>query len=98
MHVGHILFGRPWQFDKKVNHDGFKNRHSFVKENKTITLVPLTPRQVYEDQMILKRENDLKKKDCDTESSKKDDEKESERKKESEHDANLNWHALRPNK
>ena len=40
--------------------------------------------------MILKRENDLKKKDCDTESSKKDDEKESERKKESEHDANLN--------
>ena len=62
MHVGHILFGRPWQFDKKVNHDGFKNRHSFVKENKTITLVPLTPRQVYEDQMILKRENDLKKK------------------------------------
>ena len=56
--------GRPWQFDRKVNHDEFKNknRHSFVKDNKTITLVPLTPRQVYEDQMILKRENDLKKK------------------------------------
>ena len=44
MHVGHILLGRPWQFDKKVNHNGFKNRHSFVKDNKTITLVPLTPR------------------------------------------------------
>ena len=51
--------------------------------SKTITLVPLTPRQVYEDQMKLKRENDLQK-NCDTESSKKDDEKESERKKESE--------------
>ena len=62
MHVGHILLGRPWQFDNKVNHDSFKNRHSFVKENKTITLVPLTPRQVYEDQMKLKRENELKKK------------------------------------
>ena len=46
MHAGHILLGRPWQFDKKVNHDGFNNRHSFV--NKTITFVPLTLRQVYE--------------------------------------------------
>ena len=35
--------------------------HSFVKDNKTITLVPLTPRQVYEDQMKLRRENELKK-------------------------------------
>ena len=75
--------GRPWQFDRKVNHYGFKNRNSFVKDNKTITLVPLTLRQVYEDQMKLKRENELKK-NCETESSKKDDEKESDRKKESE--------------
>ena len=83
MHVGHILLGKPWQFDRKVNHDGFKNRHSFVKDNKTITLVPLTPRQVYEDQMKLKRENELKK-NCETESSKKDEEKDSEKKRESE--------------
>ena len=61
----------------------FKNRYSFVKDSKTITFVPLTPRQVYEDQMKLKRENELKK-NCETESSKKDDEKESERKKESD--------------
>jgi hypothetical protein len=83
MHAGHILLGRPWQFDRKVTHDGFKNRYSFVKDSRTVTLVPLTPRQVYEDQMKLKRENELKK-NCETESSKKDDEKESERKKESE--------------
>ena len=70
MYLGHILFGRPWQFDRKVSHDRFKDRHSFVKDNKTITLVPLTPRQVYEDQMKLKRENELKKK-CETEGSKK---------------------------
>ena len=80
MHVSHILLGRPWQFDRKVNHDEFKNRHSFVKDNKTITLVPLTLRQVYEDQMKLKKENDLQK-NCDTKNSKTDDEKESERKK-----------------
>ena len=78
MHAIHILLGRLWQFHRKVNHDGFKNRHSFAKDNKTITLVPLTLRQVYEDQMKLKRENDVKKKNCETESSKKDDEKESE--------------------
>ena len=83
MYVGHILLGRPWQFDRKINHDGFKNRHSFAKDIKTITLVLLTPRQVYEDQMKLKRENDLQK-NCDTESLKKDDEKESEKKKEGE--------------
>ena len=59
MHVGHILLGRPGQFNRKVNHDGFKNRYSFVKDNKTVTFAPLTPRQVYEDQMKLKRENDL---------------------------------------
>ena len=51
MHAGHILLGRLWQFDRKINHDEFKNKHSFVKDNKTITLVPLTPRQVYEDQI-----------------------------------------------
>ena len=59
MHAGHI--GRPWQFDRKVTRDGFKNRYSFVKDSRTVTLVPLTPRQVYEDQMKLERENELKK-------------------------------------
>ena len=83
MHAGHILLGRPWQFNRKVNNNRFKNRYSFVKETKTITLVPLTTRQVYEDQMKLKKENDLKK-NCEAESSKKDDEKKSENKKESD--------------
>ena len=30
MHAGHILLGRLLQFDKKVNHDGFKNRYFFL--------------------------------------------------------------------
>ena len=80
MHPDHILLGRPWQFDRKVTHDGFKNRYSFVKDSRTVTLVPLTPRQVYEDQMKLKRENELKK-NCETESSKKEDEKKVKEKK-----------------
>jgi hypothetical protein len=66
-----------------IGRDGFKNWHSFVKDNRTITLIPLTPRQVYEDQVKLKRENELKT-NCESESSKKEDEKGSESKKESE--------------
>ena len=54
MHAGHILLGRPWQYDRRVTHDGFKNIYSFVKGGKTIKLASLTPSQVYEDQLKLK--------------------------------------------
>ena len=56
MHVGHILLGRPWQFDRKAVHDGFLNRYSFVKDGKKVTLTPLSPKEVYEDQCKLERE------------------------------------------
>ena len=58
MHAGHILLGRPWQFDKKVIHDGFKNKYSFQHKGKPITLYPLTPAQVHEDQVKLQLERD----------------------------------------
>uniref|UniRef100_A0A2N9HFG3 Reverse transcriptase/retrotransposon-derived protein RNase H-like domain-containing protein n=1 Tax=Fagus sylvatica TaxID=28930 RepID=A0A2N9HFG3_FAGSY len=35
MHAGHILLGRPWQYDRRAIHDGFKNmslKHVFPKE------------------------------------------------------------------
>ncbi|XP_062075289.1 uncharacterized protein LOC133779331 [Humulus lupulus] len=57
-HAGHILLGRPWQFDRHVSHDGYSNRYSFVFNERPITLVPLTPKQVYEDQVKLKKENE----------------------------------------
>lgn len=50
MQAGHLLLGRPWQFHRRAVHDGYTNRYSFVMEQKTITLAPLTPLQVYEDQ------------------------------------------------
>ncbi|KAL5743868.1 hypothetical protein ACOSQ2_026984 [Xanthoceras sorbifolium] len=81
MNAGHILLGRPWQFDRHVTHDGYTNRYSFVLHKRPITLVPLTPRQVYEDQVRLKDERDVKK---ESESSK---EKEvDEKKKETKQD------------
>ena len=62
MHTGHILLGRPWQYDRKVMHDGFRNRYSFVKDGRSVTLVPLSPKQVYEGQMKLLSEVEKKRK------------------------------------
>ena len=55
MHASHLLLGRPWQYDTRVNHDGFQNHYSFVMKGKPTTLVPLSPRQAYEDQVKIKR-------------------------------------------
>jgi hypothetical protein len=55
MHVTHLLLWRPWQFDRKAKHDGFKNRYSLEKDGRIYTLAPLTSKQVYEDQIQLKK-------------------------------------------
>ncbi|KAF7832765.1 hypothetical protein G2W53_015098 [Senna tora] len=45
MQASHLLLGRPWQFDRRTTHDGFKNRYSFSKDGRSFTLVPLPPQQ-----------------------------------------------------
>jgi hypothetical protein len=55
------MLGRPWQFDRHVKYDGFTNKYSFVLNQRSITLVPLTPQQVYEVQVRLQKESDQKK-------------------------------------
>ncbi|KAA8538735.1 hypothetical protein F0562_028370 [Nyssa sinensis] len=40
MDACHILFGRPWQFDRSVSHDGKKNTYSFMFTYHKITLTP----------------------------------------------------------
>ncbi|KAA3470431.1 Transposon Ty3-I Gag-Pol polyprotein [Gossypium australe] len=45
MHAGHFLLGRPWQVDRRVIHDGYKNRYTFKHLGKNVTLAPLTPKQ-----------------------------------------------------
>ncbi|XP_024015861.1 uncharacterized protein LOC112089116 [Eutrema salsugineum] len=57
MEVGHILLGRPWQFDKKAIHAGFTIKHTFEHHGRNITLAPLSPRDVYLDQMKLEQSN-----------------------------------------
>ncbi|KAK8554936.1 hypothetical protein V6N13_016190 [Hibiscus sabdariffa] len=61
MDVTHLLLGQPWQYDKKAMHDGFTNQYSFMHAGKKITLAPLTPSQVHEDQASLKRNTDAAK-------------------------------------
>jgi hypothetical protein len=60
MQACHLLLGRPWQFDRRVTHDGFTNRYSFTLKKQPITLVPLTPKQIMEDQLKLQRSNETK--------------------------------------
>ena len=61
MQATHIILGRPWQYDKKVTYDGRTNKYSFLHRDRKVTLAPLTPKQVREDQAMLQREWELDK-------------------------------------
>jgi hypothetical protein len=37
----HLLLGRPWQYDRKIKYDGFKNTYFFEKDGVKVLLVPL---------------------------------------------------------
>jgi hypothetical protein len=39
--MSYILLGRPWRYDGRAFHDGFKNTYSFEKDGTKITLAPL---------------------------------------------------------
>ena len=73
MQAGHILLGWPWQYDRRVTHDGYRNKYSFVNNGRNITFVPFSPKQVFEDQLRMVREKEQKEKN--------EKEKKSERKK-----------------
>ena len=86
-----MLLGWPWQFDRHVFHDGLKNSYTLEKDGKQFTLTPLTPQQLYKDQLRIQRnceERDQNEKDKEENKSEKDkeenkSEKEKEREKES---------------
>ena len=45
MDVCHLLFRRPWQYDRNAHHDGRKNTYSFLVDNVKLSLLP-NPRDV----------------------------------------------------
>lgn len=40
MDVAHLILGRPWEYDRKLIHDGFKNTYKFTWETHQILLLP----------------------------------------------------------
>jgi len=60
MEATHVLLGRPWQYDRHVLHDGLTNTMSFSFQGRKITLKPLSPQEVHEEQIKIKtkRENE----------------------------------------
>ncbi|XP_074303013.1 uncharacterized protein LOC141637433 [Silene latifolia] len=48
MNACHILLGRPWQFDRKVEHDGRANVYSVMKGNVRYNLKPMSPNKIRE--------------------------------------------------
>ncbi|KAF8080898.1 hypothetical protein N665_0917s0014 [Sinapis alba] len=53
MQAGHLLLGRPWQFDKETLHNGRTNFYSFTHNNKKHNLAPLTPQEVHDMQKAM---------------------------------------------
>jgi hypothetical protein len=41
MDLCHILLGRPWQFERKVIHDGRENTYTLEKNGRTHMLLPI---------------------------------------------------------
>ena len=57
MHMGHLLLEKPWQYDRKVQHNRFQNCYSFLMEGRVITLAPFILREAHKDQLKIKRES-----------------------------------------
>ncbi|XP_012853107.1 PREDICTED: uncharacterized protein LOC105972678 [Erythranthe guttata] len=58
MQACHVLLGRPWQYDRRATHDGYTNRYSFIIKKQPMTLVPLSPKQVLEDQLKIQKKSE----------------------------------------
>ena len=56
-----VLLGRPWQYDRHVLHDGLTNTMSFSFQGRKVTLKPLSPHEVHEDQIKMKTRKDNEK-------------------------------------
>jgi len=61
MEACHILLGRPCQFDKKTLHNGLTNEITFTHQEKNFILYPLSPSQVIEDQVQMKKKREEEK-------------------------------------
>ncbi|XP_024013222.1 uncharacterized protein LOC112087546 [Eutrema salsugineum] len=59
MQAGHLLLGRPWQFDKETLHNGRTNYYTFTHNNKKHNQAPLTPQEVHDMQKAMSRGSEV---------------------------------------
>ena len=62
MEAGHILLGRPWQFDRKIIYNDRTNEITLTHLGTKFVLHPQTPSQVAKDQLTMKDKRDEKEK------------------------------------
>ncbi|GJU19305.1 putative CCCH-type zinc finger family protein [Tanacetum coccineum] len=55
MDACHILLGRPWLYDRRVKHDGYRNTYTFKKDGVNITLAPLNPKDAPPDRVLISK-------------------------------------------
>ena len=102
MLASHLLLGRPWQFDRRAKHDGFTNKYLFEFRQRNVTLVPMTPRQVYEDQVRLQQESEkeieIERKKGENEKEKREKTRMSEKEKQNEKESENSSEARKEDK
>ncbi|GJW38288.1 reverse transcriptase domain-containing protein [Tanacetum coccineum] len=57
MDACHILLGRPWLYDHRVKHDGYRNTYTFKKDGVSITLAPLNPKDAPPDHVLISKKD-----------------------------------------
>nr|GEY11136.1 hypothetical protein [Tanacetum cinerariifolium] len=55
MDACHILLGRPWLYDRRVKHYGYRNTYTFKKDSVSITLAALNPKDAPPDRMLISK-------------------------------------------
>jgi len=54
MEATHVLLGRPWQYNRRIHHDGYTKEFTFQNKGHTYSLKPLKSKEVRKYQMIMR--------------------------------------------
>lgn len=94
LQAGHLLLGRPWQFDRRAQHNGY-DKYSFTHKHQSIVLRPLSPREVFEDQLRMQKSSEMEREGEEPERKPMHYERKIERKKECKPSAKQNLFATK---
>jgi hypothetical protein len=55
-----LLLGHPWEHDNDATHHGRSNKYTFMHKGQKITLVPLTPAEIVQAELLVRTILNLK--------------------------------------